>query len=61
MRIIAFTGIGNAQLPQRFHRLRAAMAKITKEFIDKRAAKGREFFEWDAEVRGFGVRVMKSG
>ncbi len=37
------------------------MAKITKEFIDKLAAKGREFFEWDAEVRGFGVRVMKSG
>ena len=37
------------------------MAKITKEFIDKLAAKGRESFEWDAEVRGFGVRVMKSG
>jgi integrase len=37
------------------------MAKITKEFIDKLATKGREFFEWDAEVRGFGVRVMKSG
>ena len=37
------------------------MAKINKEFIDKLAAEGREFFEWDAEVRGFGVRVMKSG
>jgi integrase len=61
LRIIAFTGIGNAQLPQGFHGSRAAMAKITKEFIDKLAAKGREFFEWDAEVRGFGVRVMKSG
>lgn len=39
------------------------MPKLTKRLIDAAAAdpEGREFFLWDSEVKGFGLRVKPSG
>lgn len=37
------------------------MAKITKRSVDAAAAGEREFFIWDEELRGFGLRVYPSG
>ena len=37
------------------------MPKLTKRRIDALAPQARDYFEWDAEVSGFGVRVLPSG
>jgi Arm DNA-binding domain/Phage integrase, N-terminal SAM-like domain len=37
------------------------MAKITKRTIDSLKIGPKDFFVWDEELRGFGVRVMPSG
>jgi hypothetical protein len=40
---------------------RRSMAKITKRSVDAAAAGQREFFIWDEELKGFGLRVYPSG
>jgi hypothetical protein len=37
------------------------MAKLTKRTVDALSATGREFFVWDDEIPGFGLRVLPSG
>lgn len=37
------------------------MAKITKRSVDAAAPRAREFFLWDDELKGFGLRVYPSG
>jgi uncharacterized membrane protein len=37
------------------------MAKITKHVIDGLKPRAKDYFVWDGELRGFGVRVLKSG
>ncbi len=35
--------------------------KLTKRVVDAQNSTGRDFFIWDSEIRGFGVRIRKSG
>ncbi|QKJ91623.1 tyrosine-type recombinase/integrase [Agrobacterium pusense] len=37
------------------------MAKLTKRMIDGLAAGDKDYFEWDDELPGFGIRVWPSG
>ncbi|RIJ27717.1 tyrosine-type recombinase/integrase [Henriciella algicola] len=37
------------------------MGKITKRSVDALAAKDRDYFLWDAQIPGFGVRVSPKG
>lgn len=37
------------------------MAKLTKRMIDGLEARDKDYFEWDDELPGFGVRVWPSG
>jgi hypothetical protein len=37
------------------------MAKITKRSVDATGPRGKEFFIWDEELKGFGLRVYPSG
>lgn len=37
------------------------MIKLTKRAIDQLAATDKDYFIWDSELSGFGVRVMPSG
>jgi Arm DNA-binding domain len=39
----------------------SARARITKRIVDGLEAVGREYFRWDPELPGFGVRVQPSG
>jgi hypothetical protein len=38
-----------------------AQERITKRVVDRLKATGKEQFVWDAELKGFGVRVQASG
>src|SRR5258708_5610094 len=35
--------------------------KITKRSVDAALVTGREYFVWDSEMPGFGIRVLRSG
>src|SRR5882757_779149 len=35
--------------------------RLTKRLVDGLQPKGAEYFAWDAELKGFGVRVQGSG
>ena len=35
--------------------------RITKRVVDGLKTTGTEYFAWDAELKGFGVRVQASG
>ncbi|AGI68678.1 DNA integration/recombination/inversion protein [Octadecabacter antarcticus 307] len=37
------------------------MPKLTKRFVENLPIKATNYFAWDDEVRGFGVRIMPSG
>ncbi|SFS22254.1 site-specific integrase [Yoonia litorea] len=37
------------------------MPKLTKRTIDSLQAESKDFFVWDSQIAGFGVRVMPSG
>ena len=37
------------------------MPKITKRSVDNFAPRAKSYFEWDSEIKGFGVRIMPSG
>lgn len=37
------------------------MPKLTKRTIDSLQAEARDYFVWDSQIAGFGVRVMPSG
>ena len=37
------------------------MTKLTKRTVDALAPRGRDYFVWDQELKGFGVRVLTSG
>lgn len=37
------------------------MSKLTKRFVDSLSARETDYFEWDDELPGFGVRVWESG
>lgn len=37
------------------------MAKLSKRTVDALEPRGRDYFVWDGELKGFGVRVMPSG
>lgn len=37
------------------------MVKITKRSVEAAARTGKEYFLWDDELRGFGLRVHPSG
>ena len=37
------------------------MPKLTKRFVESCAVSGTDYFVWDDEVKGFGVRVMATG
>ncbi len=37
------------------------MVKLTKRIIDGLEARDQDYFEWDDELPGFGVRVWPSG
>lgn len=37
------------------------MPKLTKRSVEGFAPKTESYFEWDSEVKGFGVRIMPSG
>ncbi|WP_233902114.1 Arm DNA-binding domain-containing protein [Paracoccus denitrificans] len=37
------------------------MTKITKRSVDAAAPTGQEFFLWDEELKGFGLRIYPSG
>lgn len=37
------------------------MPKITKRLVDAAEARSAEYFVWDSEIPGFGVRVLPSG
>jgi hypothetical protein len=40
---------------------RCSMTKITKRSVDAAVSQDREFFIWDDELKGFGLRVYPSG
>src|ERR1700739_2556485 len=50
-------------LPWGFHAggKRFGMAKLTKRTVDALSLTGREYFVWDDEIPGFGIRVLPSG
>ena len=37
------------------------MARITKRLIDTTKPKDTDYFIWDSDMPGFGLRVMKTG
>ncbi|SMP34295.1 site-specific integrase [Shimia sagamensis] len=37
------------------------MAKLTKRIVESFETKAKSYFEWDSEIKGFGVRIMPSG
>ena len=37
------------------------MPKITKRLVDAAEARSAEYFVWDSEIPGFGLRVLPSG
>jgi integrase len=37
------------------------MARLTKKLVDAATPRDREYFLWDDELRGFGLRVLPSG
>ena len=37
------------------------MAKLTKRIVDRAGPRDREYFLWDDEIRGLGLRVLPSG
>jgi len=37
------------------------MTKITKRLVDSATAQDKDYFIWDSEVAGFGLRVFKTG
>ena len=37
------------------------MPKITKRLVDAAEARTAEYFVWDSEIPGFGLRVLPSG
>ena len=37
-----------------------AMFRLTKRSVEKLETKDKEYFVWDSELSGFGVRVMPS-
>ncbi len=37
------------------------MTKLTKRQVEGLTVKSADYFVWDSEIAGFGVRVMKSG
>ncbi|TNY46629.1 DUF4102 domain-containing protein, partial [Streptococcus pyogenes] len=37
------------------------MPKLTKRLVESLTVESRDYFVWDDEVKGFGVRVMRSG
>lgn len=37
------------------------MPRLTKRTVDTAKATGQEYFLWDTDMRGFGLRVLKSG
>jgi hypothetical protein len=37
------------------------MPRLTKRTVDAAPAPGEEYFLWDNDLRGFGLRVLKSG
>ena len=37
------------------------MPKITKRLVDAAEARRTEYFVWDSEIPGFGLRVLPSG
>lgn len=39
----------------------SAMPKLIKRVVDAAAVRDREYFIWDDEIRGFGLRVLPSG
>src|SRR6056297_3073038 len=41
--------------------LKTAMPKITKRLVDAAELRPAEYFLWDSEIPGFGLRVLPSG
>lgn len=37
------------------------MPKLTKRRVESFAVRTKSYFEWDSEIKGFGVRIMPSG
>jgi integrase len=37
------------------------MPKLTKRSVDSFEVRPKSYFEWDSEIKGFGVRIMPSG
>lgn len=37
------------------------MPKLTKQYVDKLKPDGRDYFVWDKELPGFGLRIFESG
>jgi hypothetical protein len=37
------------------------MPKLTKRLVDAAETKPAEFFVWDSEIPGFGLRILPSG
>src|SRR6056297_520053 len=37
------------------------MPKLTKRRVDSFEIRDKAYFEWDSEIKGFGVRIMPSG
>src|SRR3954453_2566314 len=37
------------------------MPRLSKRTVDAAVATGQEYFLWDADLRGFGMRVLRSG
>jgi hypothetical protein len=37
------------------------MPRLTKRTVDAAEPTGQEYFLWDADLRGFGLRVLRSG
>ncbi|PLS19845.1 site-specific integrase [Neptunicoccus cionae] len=37
------------------------MPKLTKRFVEGLTPKAKDYFAWDSEVKGFGVRILPSG